>query len=446
MAPALGGQLLRRHRDDRATARAVRLAFEQLGATYVKFGQFVGATPDIVGPAVAEEFRSCLDGGPALPPAMVRSIVERELGRPLREAYASFDARPLAAASIAVVHCATLHDGRRVAVKVLRPGMDEVVATDLALLEAPVRFLASQGSDIMMNLLGYLIGLREQVAEELDLRNEARSMVYFRELFSELGLSRLVVPGVYEDLSSRRVLTMDLLEGVPIDDLAAIRELGVDDPAELVRTLFRAWVLTALRFRAFHADIHAGNLILLPDGRLGMVDWGIIGRLDPDSHEMLRNMIVAALGNEEGWDAITAYIIRVQGAILRDGLGLTDEQIRNLVRSQMEPIMTQPVGEISMAALFGGSEDAIVAATGQPVLKRSLVDQLRFLRTRRNINRAVLADGVPDSSFQRAGFLAGKQLVYLEHYWKMYLPEAPLLHDPEFFQELLASTDGSQSD
>jgi predicted unusual protein kinase regulating ubiquinone biosynthesis (AarF/ABC1/UbiB family) len=331
-------------------------------------------------------------------------------------------------------------------VKVLRPGMDAVVSADLALLEAPTRFLAGQGSDIAMNLLGYLIGLREQVAEELDLRNEARSMVYFRRLFAELDLARLVVPAVHEELSSQHVLTMELLEGVPIDDLAGMRELGVDDPEELVRMLFRAWVLTALRFRAFHADIHAGNLILMPGGRLGLIDWGIIGRLDPDSHEMLRNMIEAALGNEAGWDAITAYIIRMQGTILRDGLGLTDDQIRTLVRSQMEPIMTQPVGEVSMAALFGGSEDAIVAATGQPVLKRSLIDQLRFLRTRRNINRAVLADGVPDSDFQRAGFLAGKQLVYLERYWKMYLPESPLLHDPEFFADLLASTDGPHPD
>ena len=446
LAPALAGQLVRRRRDDGATARAIRRAFEQLGATYVKFGQFVGSTPDIVGQEAAEEFRSCLDTGPAVPPNTVRSIVEAELGRPVSEAYASFDVRPLAAASIAVVHRATLHDGRPVAVKILRPGMDEVVATDLALMEAPVRFLASQGSDLAMNLLGYLIGLREQVAEELDLRNEARSMIYFREVLSQLDLSRLVVPRVVDDLSTRRVLTMDLLEGVPIDDLAGIREMGVSDPEELVRALFRAWMLTAVRFRAFHADIHAGNLILMPGGRLGIIDWGIIARLEPDTHEMLRNLIKAALGKEEAWDDITAYIIKIQGTTLRDGLGLTDEQIGRLVRTQMEPIITQPVGEVSMAALFGGTADAIAAATGQPPIKRSLIDRLRLLWTQRRANRLMLKEGILDSSFQRAGFLTGKQLVYLERYWKMYLPEAPLLNDPEFFTELLAGTSGSQPD
>jgi predicted unusual protein kinase regulating ubiquinone biosynthesis (AarF/ABC1/UbiB family) len=438
MAPVLAGQLVRRGRDDGATARAIRLAFEQLGATYVKFGQFVGSTPDIVGSEAAEEFRSCLDTGPAVPPGTVRSIVESELGRPLSEAYASFDLRPFASASIAVVHRATLHDGREVAVKILRPGMEEVVATDLAILEAPVRFLASQGSDLAMNLLGYLIGLREQVAEELDLRNEARSMIYFRQVLSELDLSRLVVPRVQEDLSTRHVLTMDFLEGVPIDDLAAIREMGVHDPEELVRALFRAWMLTAVRFRAFHADIHAGNLILLPDGRLGIVDWGIIARLEPDTHQMLRNLIRAALGEDEAWGDITAYVIKIQGSTLRDGLGLNDEQIGRLVRAMMEPIMTEPVGEVSMATLFGGTEDTIEQATGQPPIKRSLNDRLRLLWTQRKANRVALKDGLLDTSFQRAGFLAGKQLVYLERYWKMYLPEAPLLNDPEFFEALLA--------
>jgi len=440
LAPAVAEQLWRWERDDRATARAIREAFEELGATYVKFGQFVGSTPDIVGQDAADEFRSCLDTGPAVQPERVRAIVESELGRPLDEAFASFDSQPLAAASIAVVHRATLHDGTPVAVKVLRPGMDEVVATDLALLEAPVRFLAGQGSEMAMNVLGYLVGLREQVAEELDLRNEARSLVYFRDLFEELRLSRLVVPGVHEDLTTRHVLTMDLLEGVPIDDLARIRELGVDDPEELVRELFRAWMLTAVRFRAFHADIHAGNLILQPDGRLGIVDWGIIARLDPDTHEVLLNLIEAAMGKDEAWDAITAYMISMQGPALRDALGLTDEQIGKLVRAMMEPIMTEPVGEVSMAALFVTDDQALEEILGERLQRRTPLDRLRYLWTARKANRIMLQNGVLDTSFQRASFLAAKQLVYLEHYWKMYLPEAPLLNDPEFFAELLAGT------
>jgi predicted unusual protein kinase regulating ubiquinone biosynthesis (AarF/ABC1/UbiB family) len=422
-----------------APARAVRRAFEELGATYVKFGQFVGSAPDIVGDQAAHEFRSCLDSGPAVPFAAIRSIVETELGRPLHEAFASFERTPMAAASIAVVHRATLHDGRLVVVKVLRPGMDEVVATDLAILEAPTRFLASQGSDIAMTLLGYLIGLREQIAEELDLRNEARSMVHFRRLFAELDLASLEVPRPFDDLSTRHVLTMEYLEGVPIDDLAGIRAMGVDDPENVVRDLFRAWVLTAVRFRAFHADIHAGNLILMPDGRLGIVDWGIIARLDDESHQLLFSLIEAALGREHAWDRITEYLMSIQGASLRDGLGLSDDQIRKLVRVQLEPILTQPVGEVSMSSLFAGSEEAILQATGEPPLQRSFADRLRLLRKARRANRLMLEEGTLEAGSQRASFLAAKQLVYLERYWRMYLPDTPLMSDRDFFEALLAS-------
>lgn len=272
-----------------AIACALRTACEDMGATYVKFGQFVGSTPDIVGDAVAEEFRTCLDTGPAVPFERVRAIVEAELGRRIEDAFARFDERPFAAASIAVVHRAQLHDGTSVAVKVLRPGMESIVSADLALISAPVRFLARQGSDSALLVLSYLAGLREQVAEELDLRNEARSMDYFRRLFAELDLSLLAVPLVYHEISSRRVLTMQFLDGAAIDDLACIEEFGLD-PKPLIRQLMQAWMLTAMYEGTFHADIHAGNLLLLRDGRLGMLDWGIVARLDPDTHGVVRSL------------------------------------------------------------------------------------------------------------------------------------------------------------
>ena len=146
-------------------ARALRLACGDLGATYVKFGQFVGSAPDIVGESIAAEFRSCLDSGPPIPFDDVRRTIERDFGRPLRELYADFDETPLAAASIAAVHRARLRSGEDVAVKVLRPGMERLVAADLGVMTLPVRIAAQQGVDRAMDLLGFLVGLREQVAE-----------------------------------------------------------------------------------------------------------------------------------------------------------------------------------------------------------------------------------------------------------------------------------------
>ncbi len=423
--------------------RAVRLAFGDLGATYVKFGQFVGSAPDIVGEQIADEFRSCLDAGPPIPFEQVRWIVEEDLGRPLAELFAGFERQPIAAASIAAVHRATLHTGERVAVKVLRPNMEQIVAADLGVMTLPVRIAAEQGFDRAMDLLGFLVGLREQVAEELDLRNEARAMVAFKEVLAELQLDLLVVPRTYPELSSRRVLTMEFLDGVPLDAMENIERMGLD-PRPYVRQLMQAWILTADRFRAFHADIHAGNLLMIPGAngdlsaaKLGMLDWGIVCRLDDINHGMVHLILRASIGEEDAWDDLSDHFMRIQGDSLIEGFGLTHEQGRKLIRNLMEPIITQPVGEVSMSSLFGSSDDAVFLATGERPVRRTWIEQLKHNRRIARTNRIKIRDGVPEDPTQRISFLAAKQLVYLERYWKLYLPEEPLLGDHEFIKKVL---------
>jgi predicted unusual protein kinase regulating ubiquinone biosynthesis (AarF/ABC1/UbiB family) len=450
---------IRRRRDHAPEAaqynplvRALRLACGDLGATYVKFGQFVGSAPDIVGQNIADEFRSCMDAGPAIPFDQVRGIIEADLGRPMRELFVEFEQKPLAAASIAAVHRARLHSGERVAVKVLRPGMEQTVAADLGVMTVPVRIAAEQGLDRAMDLLGFLVGLREQVAEELDLRNEARSMVAFKDVLAELDLDLLVVPRVYPEFSSRRVLTMEYLDGVPLDAMEDIEAMGLD-PRPYVKQLMQAWILTADRFRAFHADIHAGNLLMIrddslapndqlprtnaPAGRLGMLDWGIVCRLDDINHGMVHLILRASIGEEDAWDELSDHFMRIQGNSLIEGFGLTHQQGRKLIRNLMEPIITQPVGEVSMSSLFGSSDDAVFLATGERPVRRSIIEQLKHNRRVARTNRMKIADGVPEDPTQRISFLAAKQLVYLERYWKLYLPEEPLLGDHEFIRKVL---------
>lgn len=424
--------------------RAARLACGDLGATYVKFGQFVGAAPDIVGEKISDEFRSCLDAGPPIPFDDVRRTIEQDLGRPLRQIYAHFDEQPIAAASIAAVHRASLADGTAVAVKVLRPGMEQVVASDLSLMTAPVRILAEQGLDRALDLYGFLVGLREQIAEELDLRNEARSMVAFRDVLGELKLDLLVVPRVYRELSSRRVLTMEYLDGVPLDAIEDIERMG-RDPRPYVRQLLHAWILTADRFRAFHADIHAGNLLMLRSGKLAMLDWGIVCRLDDTNHSLVHAILRASIGEEEAWEGLCDHFMRIQGQSLMDGFGLTEEQGRKLLRNLLEPILTQPVGNVSMSSLFGTSDDAVFLATGEKPVKRTLVERLKHNRRVARTNAMKIREGVPEDPTQRAAFLAAKQLVYLERYWKLYLPDEPLLGDHDFIRAVLGRGSPSQS-
>ena len=432
LARGIGGDV---ERDYPPAARAMRQTFEGLGATYVKLGQFIASAPGIVGEEVAEEFRGCLDTGPAVPFERVRAIVEADLGAPLSAVFRRFDETPAAAASISVVHRATLRDGTDVAVKVLRPGIERTVAADLANLDGLVRWLASVGFDNAYTAVGLVAGLREQVAEELDLRNEARTMVAFGALFERYGLDLLTVPRPYPEHSSRRVLTMTFLDGVPIDDLSRSRDFGAD-PAPLVRELLRAWVLTGLRVRRFHADIHAGNLLLLRDGRLGMIDWGIVARLDETTHKLMRLLVEASIGHEGVWDEVAAHYVEVQGPALYT-LGLTDEQISRFVRESLEPILTKPLSEVSMASLLMSTDEVIERATGEPTAARSLPDRWRAMRRNARAYRESQANGAFDNGMMRMSFLATKQLVYLERYGRMYMPQESILGDKEFLERVL---------
>ncbi len=431
--PIAARKLVRR--PGRAAAAGRRIC-EGLGATYVKFGQFIASASGIVGAETAEEFRNCLDAGPAVRFRHVRRAVEAEIGGPLESVFASFDERPLAAASIAVVHRAQLLDGTDVAVKVLRPGIERTIATDLGMMEWWARFMAARGIDQAYKMVGLVVGLRMQIAEELDLRNEAKTMDVFRGLFAQVGLELLVVPKVHRALSGRRVLTMELLDGKPLDDASHARTVGVD-PAPLVRELMRGWVLTGLRANAFHADIHAGNLLLVRDGRLGMLDWGIIARMDAQSARTLRSVCQAVAGDERAWDDIGDVMAEVNGPSFR-ALGLTDDDIRRFGRATFEPVLTRPLREVSMAALMMTGDDVIRIATGNTPPRRTWRDRRKSMRDAASSYRAAAANGTFEAPAMRMGFLSMKQMVYLERYGRMYIPDEALFGDTEFIRRALA--------
>jgi predicted unusual protein kinase regulating ubiquinone biosynthesis (AarF/ABC1/UbiB family) len=436
LSPALARVVLRRQPRNTALSRAGRRACEDLGATYVKFAQLVASAPAVVGPEVADEFRGTLDRGPGVPFADVRRIFRQQVGQDIETAFASFERKPFAAASMAVVHRATLHDGSKVAVKVLRPGLGRVVSADLGLMIPFFRGLARLGSAPAFQLVAYLDGLRDQIGEELDLRNEARSMEHFRGIFEQFNLDLLVVPRVYHHLTAEHVITMEYLDGVPIDDLSMVEQLGLD-PKLLIRELLRAWVLTAVHTGTFHADIHAGNLLAMPDGRLGMLDWGIVAQLDPETQLLMQKLVEASLGDESAWETITGTLIKVQGVTLREGLGLSDEEIHRVVRAMMEPVLTLPLRDVSMASLFAGPDEVYRLAGREVAPKRGFRQRLRSVRETARAHRIAFEDGYHENSFQRSNFLSSKQLIYLERYGRMYVPEHAILGDTEFLETVV---------
>ena len=433
LGPVLVDRARRRPVGGSEVGRRLRAAFDDLGSTYLKFGQLIGSSPGAFGPAVADEFRGCLDTGPAVPFEVVRAAVESTTGRPLIDTFATFETEALASASIAVVHRAVLHDGREVAVKVLRPGITEQVAIDLDVMEPLFRLLALRGLPIAGPLFRFLRGFRTQVAEELDLRNEARTMVHFSGLLADGGLDRIVIPEPIPELSGPGVLVMGFLRGVAIDDLAAIEALG-HDPAPLVQELLRSWFLTGIRFGMFHGDIHAGNLMLLEDGRLGMIDWGIVGRLDEPTHHLFRRFVEAILGDATAWPEIAAFL-QEMAPFRGDGEGGEPREIPAEARGEIEGLLTRPFGEVDLTGAFSGPGNGPIGGGRRPPRTRA---EKRARRARlKDLRKRVIGTDFVDSGFAQANFMLFKQLLYFERYGKLYLADAALLGDRDYLQSVL---------
>ncbi|HUA94986.1 MAG TPA: AarF/UbiB family protein [Acidimicrobiales bacterium] len=427
-----------------AAARPLRHSAQRLGGTFLKFGQMVASSPGLFGEDVADEFRSCLDTGPPVPFPEVRLRVEDDLGCSLEEAYAEFDPDPIGRASIAVVYRGRLHDGREVAVKVLRPDIETLVATDLDLMQPLVDIISRMtGDQTAGSTLQLLDGLRQQLGEELDLRNEARALEHFRRLAAQIDAPLVAVPEPYPELSGPNVLAMELLHGAPIDDLARAEDLGYD-PAPLVEQVVRSFFVTTVRWGVFHGDIHAGNMLLLDDGRIGVIDWGIVGRLDEDTHTFLIRLLQGALGDESAWPDITAYLTKIYGRAIQEGLGMTDEELTVFIRNLIEPTLTRPFGEVSLAALVEAPQIQAARAAGVTAHERSVRSILRRLRAQRRMRRLADESGGLMSDFDRGAFLLGKQLMYFERYGKMFLADVPLMHDREFLASLLAGAPGRE--
>lgn len=419
--------------DEAAIARVIRHTFDDLGGTFTKFGQLIASSPSIFGEEVAHEFRGCLDSGPPVPFVDVRRVIATDLGRPLHELYAYVEREPIAAASLAVVHRGELRDGTPVALKVLRPDVAHRIATDLAVLRPLCRFIARQVAvGIAGTLSGLIQGLDVQVREELDLRNEARSLRWFGDALEAMRVDRLVVPRVHDDFSGRHVITMQLLEGVPVDDVAAIAALGVD-PAPLLHECVRTWFATTLCAGAFHGDVHAGNVVVRSDGTMALLDWGIVGRLDEATSRFFRRMIEGVLGEDDAWTDVAQHIKASYGAGIGEALGVSDVDFTAFVRSQIEPVFHLPFGVLDLRTMLIGDGATDGKRAGQRTKREAVVNWWHERRRQ----RAVMDSEGYGGDFDQATFLLSKQLVYFERYGKLFLADSPLLDDPAVFRALL---------
>jgi predicted unusual protein kinase regulating ubiquinone biosynthesis (AarF/ABC1/UbiB family) len=284
---------------DYTPARAVRLAFEDLGPTYIKFGQVIASTPTAFSAATTEEFARCLDEVRPISHAAVAKLLRAELGGGPEELFSEFNPEPLASASIAQVHTATLRSGRPVVVKVQRPGIRHTVGRDLALMRLIAR-MCMRASKLLRhtNVAAIVEDFARTIHDEMDFLNEAGNMEEFNKLLAREGLHTVArAPRVEREYTTGRVLTMERLFGVRIDDKAGV-DRRVDDAEELLRTSSMVFWSCVFLGGFFHGDIHAGNIMVLDDGRLGYLDFGIVGRFSDQDRAALADWVGAMVSGD----------------------------------------------------------------------------------------------------------------------------------------------------
>lgn len=272
-------------------AQGLRLALEEAGVAFIKFGQILSTRHDLLPPEFTSELSRLHNHAAPIQWAAIESVLAEELGGPVSDVFADFDHEPLAAASIGQVHRAQLRGGAHVVVKVQRPGIGPVVAGDLDITLRIARMLEQRAPWARaIGIRELADGFAEALQEELDFTVERRNMA---RVAAVRGYDKVVLARTHPDLCTSRVLVMDYLDGLPLDKATPIIDQRGLDRAEVARTLLHTLLTQIMLDGVFLADPHPGNLMLLRDGRLGLLDFGSVGRLDADLRAVLQRILLA---------------------------------------------------------------------------------------------------------------------------------------------------------
>ena len=406
-ASVAGLSALRVAKGEKPDAMLLKETFEQLGTTYIKIGQFIASTPSLFPREYAEAFQSCLDQTTPLSYAYIEQVLKAELasdGQTLDDKFAYIDKEPLASASIAQVHAARLHNGDEVVLKVQKPGVETIMQTDLGVLHGVTKMLELLMPSMKFASIAPIIDeIRLRMLAETDFCAESQNIHDFQQFLKVSGNTCVVAPKVYDYLTTKRVLTMSRLYGVSMIDESVMRQY-CSDPAQVMADTLNTWFASLMLCNSFHADLHAGNLMLLTNGQIGFLDFGIVGKLKAESWRACMGMMQALQDND--YQAMARYMIDME---------MTHEHTKIDVEA-----LAEDLGRMMRTIM---AED-IAFTSGVPFNTKEQADELNKMML--EIVDVGKRHGI---HFPRDFALLTKQLLYFDRFMRTLAPDMDMFSD-----------------
>ena len=387
--------------------KILKRMFEELGATYIKLGQFIASSPTLFPAEYVLEFQSCLDNSPTIPFDTIKRIIAEELKRPISSVYLSIDPVPLASASIAQVHRAKLRNGEEVVIKVRKPGVESTLKADLGFLLISSKLIELVNPSLARLSLSNIVGdLRESMLDELDFRKESNNLVNFRSFLDKMNIRDAVAPFPYPEATTKRILTMEYLRGVPLVDLEGIRKYSANPEATLISAL-RTWSMSVTQNDVFHADVHGGNLLVLENGKIGFIDFGIVGKV-----------------SEKVWNAVGSLI---QSLVLEDYQGMAQALVdMGATKSKVDIQKFAEEIEIVVKRITSLQPEVKIITDGTSVGAQIAIDDAETTKIVLEIVGVAENNGL---KLPREFGLLLKQALYFDRYQKLLAPTLDPLRD-----------------